>query len=230
MMAAKATSRSEGRFRHVRTSTGDWARQTQSWTPLPEHLVRVNAAAKRSRHTRFTALLHHIDAAALERAYHRQRRAAAPGIDGMRVESYAQGLENRLTALCARVQSGRYRPQPVRRTFIPKPDGGQRPLGILTLEDKMVQSAVAELLSAICEVDFLDSSYGFRPKRNAHQALRTVHDGIVTERVDWVLDADIRKFFDSVDHAWLMRMLEHRIADLRILRLLIRAINSRSMI
>jgi group II intron reverse transcriptase/maturase len=188
--------------------------------PCPAHLERVNAAARRSRHTRFTALLHHVDVAALERAYRRQKRAAAPGIDGMTVASYAQDLEKRLEALCDRIHSGRYRPLPVRRTYIPKPDGGQRPLGILALEDKIVQGAVAEVLSAIYEVDFLDCSYGFRPKRSAHQALRGVHDAIVTERVNWVLDADLRKFFDSVDHDWLMRMVEHRVADPRVLRLI----------
>jgi group II intron reverse transcriptase/maturase len=138
----------------------------------------------------------------------------------MTVKAYGEGLAERLQDLCSRIHSGRYRPLPVRRTYIPKADGGERPLGLLALEDKIVQSAVAELLSAIYEADFLDCSYGFRPGRSAHQALRTIHKAIMTERVSWVLDADIRRFFDSVDHGWLLRMIEHRIADPRILRLL----------
>ena len=138
----------------------------------------------------------------------------------MTVEAYEQTLEANLRDLCDRIHSGRYRPQPVRRRNIPKADGGKRPLGLPTLEDKIVQSTVAEVLSAIYEVDFLDCSYGFRPGRSAHGALEQVKASIMSERVDWVLDADIRKFFDSVDHAWLLRMIEHRVADPRILRLI----------
>jgi RNA-directed DNA polymerase len=138
----------------------------------------------------------------------------------MTVAAYAPGLEARLRALCDRVHSGHYRARPVRRSYIPKADGGQRALGIPALEDKIVQGAVAEVLSAVYEVDFLDCSYGFRPGRNAHQALRAVHDAVMTERVNWVFEADIRKFFDSVSHEWLMRMLAHRIADRRVLGLI----------
>jgi hypothetical protein len=167
----------------------------------------VNAAARTAVRTRFTALLHHIDIAALERAFRRQRRQASAGIDGMTVAMYAQDLELNLRDLCARIHTGRYRPQPVRRVYIPKADGGQRPLGVPTLEDKIVQGAVAEVLSAIYEVDFLGFSYGFRPGRNPHQALSAVHTAIMSQRVNWVLDADIRSFFDSVDHEWLLRML-----------------------
>jgi group II intron reverse transcriptase/maturase len=180
----------------------------------------VNDAALRSRQTRFTALLHHVDVEALERAFRRLRRTAAPGVDGVTVEAYEHQLSDNLRELCDRVHSGRYRPQPVRRTYIPKADGGKRPLGILVLEDKIVQGAVAEVLSAVYEADFLDSSYGFRPGRSAHQALRTIHDAIISERVNWVFEADIRKFYDSIDHEWLMRMVEHRIADPRVLRLI----------
>ena len=186
---------------------------------MPPNLLRVNDAARRSRQARFTALLHHVDAGALERAFWRLRRAAAPGIDAMTVQHYAQDLQVRLRELCDRLHSGRYRPQPVRRVYVAKADGGQRPLGVLALEDKIAQGAVAEVLSAVYEADFLDCSYGFRPGRSAHQALRTVHRAVMSERVDWVLDADIRKFFDSVDHEWMMRMLAHRIADPRVLRL-----------
>ena len=136
----------------------------------------------------------------------------------MTVAMYEQDLERNLRALCTRVHTGRYRPQPVRRVYIPKADGGQRRLGVPTLEDKIVQGAVAEALSAIYEVDFLGFSYGFRPGRNPHQALSAVHTAIMSQRVNWVLDADIRSFFNSVDHEWLLRMVAHRIADPRILR------------
>jgi len=219
-MATKATSRPEGGPRLVRNPDEKLGDRTQGRTYLPDHLIRVNDAAKRSRQTRFTALLHHIDVEALERAFRRLRRKAAPGVDGMTVEIYEGRLADNLRELCDRVHSGRYNPLPVRRTYIPKADGGKRPLGILVLEDKIVQGAVAEVLSAIYEADFLDCSYGFRPGRSAHQALRTIHDAVISERVKWVFEADIRKFYDSIDHEWLMRIVEHRIADPRILRLI----------
>jgi RNA-directed DNA polymerase len=186
---------------------------------LPFNLARVNAAARAAVQTRFTALLHHVDAGALERAFRRQKRQASAGVDGVTVTDYERNLDANLQDLCTRVHTGRYRPQPVRRVYIPKADGGRRPLGVPTLEDKIVQGAVAETLSAIYEVDFLGFSYGFRPGRNPHQALASLHTAIMSQRVNWVLDADIRSFFDSVDHEWLLRMLAHRIADPRVLRL-----------
>ena len=186
---------------------------------MPSNLARVNAAARAAVQTRFTALLHHVDVEALERAFRRQKRQASAGVDGITVADYEQNLEANLQDLCTRVHTGRYRPQPVRRVYIPKADGGRRPLGVPTLEDKIVQGAVAEMLSAIYEVDFLGFSYGFRPGRNPHQALSSLHTAIMSQRVNWVLDADIRSFFDSVDHEWLLRMLAHRIADPRVLRL-----------
>src|SRR5215472_9555336 len=219
-MATKATSRPEGGPRLVRNPDEELEIRTQGRKYLPDHLVRVNDAAGRSRQTRFTALLHQVDVWALERAFRRRRRKAAPGVDGMTVEAYEGRLTDNLRELCDRVHGGRYKPQPVRRTYIPKANGGKRPLGILVLEDKIVQGAVAEVLSAIYEADFLDCSYGFRPGRSAHQALRTIHDAIISERVNWVFEADIRKFYDSIDHEWLMRMIEHRIADPRVLRLI----------
>ena len=157
-------------------------------------------------------MLHHVTVEALTRAFGRLRRGAAAGVDGETVASYEQGLSEKLQALCARVHRGGYRPEPVRRVYIPKPDGGQRPLGIPALEDKIVQGAVAEVLSAIYEVDFMGSSYGFRPGRHPHQALRALHTAFMTQYVNWVLDADIRRFFDSVNHEWLLRMLAHRVA------------------
>jgi group II intron reverse transcriptase/maturase len=141
-------------------------------------------------------------------------------VDGVTVEEYGKDLKNNLKDLCDRIHTGRYRPQPVRRVNIPKPDGGVRPLGVLVLEDKIVQGAVAEVLSVIYEVDFLGLSYGFRPKRSPHQALKALERALITRKINWVLDADIRSFFDSVDHEWLLRMVAHRIADPRILRLI----------
>jgi RNA-directed DNA polymerase len=164
---------------------------------LPSNLVRVNTAARTAVQTRFTALLHHIDAEALERAFRRQKRQASAGVDGITVADYEQNLEANLRDLCTCIHTGRYRPQPVRRVYIPKADGGQRPLGVPTLEDKIVQGAVAETLSAIYEADFLGFSYGFRPGRNPHQALSSLHTAIMSQRVTWVLDADIRCFLDS---------------------------------
>ena len=219
MTPSKETRRAEGRDQPEGTSRGGGRVRTQSRAALPFNLARVNAAARAAVQTRFSALLHHVDVDALERAFRRQKRQASVGVDGITVADYEQNLAANLQDLCTRVHTGRYRPQPVRRVYIPKADGGQRPLGVPTLEDKIVQGAVAEMLSAIYEVDFLGFSYGFRPGRNPHQALSSLHTAIMSQRVNWVLDADIRSFFDSVDHEWLLRMLAHRVADPRVLRL-----------
>src|ERR1700732_983238 len=184
--------------------------QTQRWQPLQPNLERVNEAARRSGQTRFTALLHHVDVAALERAFRRQRRAASPGIDRVKGEAYEGNLEVNLQRLHARIHSGQYWPKPVRRTYIPKADGSLRPLGIPTLEDKIVQGAVAEVLNAVYEADFLGFSHGFRPERSPHSALAALDKALMTQRVNFVLDVDIRTFLDTVDHGWLMRMLAHR--------------------
>jgi RNA-directed DNA polymerase len=194
--------------------------RTQSRKPLSPSLVRVHEAASRDKKTRFTALLHHVNVEALGRAFGRLKRGAAAGVDGETVATYEQGLSEKLQDLCDRVHGGRYRPVPVRRVHIPKPDGGQRPLGIPALEDKIVQGAVAELLSAIYEVDFVGFSYGVRPGRSPHHALRALHTALMTQYVNWVLDADIRRFFDSVNHEWLLRMVAHRVTDPRILGLI----------
>jgi len=183
-------------------------------------LDRVREVARRDKDARFTALLHHVDLARLRAAYWAIRPQAAPGVDGMTWAAYGQDLETNLRGLHARVHSGAYRASPSRRAYIPKADGRQRPLGIATLEDKIVQRAVVEVLNAIYEVDFLGFSYGFRPGRSPHDALDALTVGIKRKKVNWVLDADIRDFFTSLDHGWLQKFLEHRIADKRVLRLI----------
>jgi group II intron reverse transcriptase/maturase len=183
-------------------------------------LDRVREAARRDKGTRFTALLHHVDLARLRKAYAAIRREAAPGVDGVTWSEYGQDLEANLRDLHARVQEGRYRAKPSRRVYIPKADGRQRPLGIASLEDKIVQRAVAEVLNAVYEVDFRGFSYGFRPGRKPHDALDALTVGITDRRVNWVLDADIRDFFTKLDHEWLGKFLRHRIADERVLRLI----------
>jgi RNA-directed DNA polymerase len=183
-------------------------------------LDRVREVARRDKEARFTALLHHVDLARLRAAYWAIRPTAAPGVDGVTWEAYGQGLEANLQDLHTRLHTGRYRASPSRRAYIPKADGRSRPLGIATLEDKIVQRAVVEVLNAIYEVDFRGFSYGFRPGRSPHHALDALAVGIQRKRVNWVLDADIREFFTSLDHRWLVRFLEHRIADKRVLRLI----------
>jgi group II intron reverse transcriptase/maturase len=220
MKSPKETREMEGRSQPKKNPNQIAEVRTQSRGTLPLNLIRVNEAARKEKKTRFTALLHHVDVAALMRAFKRQKRGASAGVDGMTVVEYEKGLEERLKSLWERLQAGRYRPLPVRRSYIPKSDGSKRPLGIPALEDKIVQGAVAEVLSAIYEIDFLGFSYGFRPDRSPHHALRALGMALFTQRVNWVLDADIRRFFDSVDHEWMMRMLAHRIADRRVLRLI----------
>jgi group II intron reverse transcriptase/maturase len=210
----------EGRDRLEGSPPGEARVRTQSRVTWLPNLKRVNEAAHRDRRTKFTALLHHVDETSLRRSFHRLRREASAGVDGQTVDQYAADLDANLASLCTRVHTGRYRPQPVRRVYIPKADGGQRPLGIPALEDKIVQGAVAEVLSAIYEVDFVDASYGFRPGRSAHQAVETVRTAVVKQGVNWVLEADFRRFFDSVDHELLRKALQVRIADPRVLRLI----------
>lgn len=182
-------------------------------------LGRVREVAVRDKEARFTALLHHLTFELLWAAFTALRPDAAAGADGVRWQEYAQDLEANLRDLHARVQSGRYRAMPVRRVHIPKPDGRLRPLGIASLEDKIVQRALAEVLNAVFEADFLGFSYGFRPGRKPHDALDALTAGICQNKVNWVLDADIRDFFGSLDRAWLEKFLRHRIADTRVLRL-----------
>src|SRR6266550_2077749 len=189
-------------------------------TDASSALGRVREVARRDKEARFTALLHHVSLGRLRAAYWAIRPQAAPGVDGVTWRDYGQDLERNLRDLHVRVQAGRYRVRPSRRVHIPKADGRLRPLGIASLEDKIVQRAVVEVLGAVYEVDFRGFSYGFRPGRSAHQALDALTVGISQKKVNWVLDADIRDFFGQLDHAWLRRFLEHRIADKRVLRLI----------
>jgi len=183
-------------------------------------LDRVRRVARKDKDARFTALLHHVDVDRLRAAYWAIRPKAAPGVDGVTWTEYGQDLEANLRDLHARVHGGSYRARPSRRVFIPKADGRLRPLGIAALEDKILQRAVVEVLNAIYEADFLGFSYGFRPGRSPHDALDALAAGITRKKVNWVLDTDFREFFTSLDHRWLERFLEHRIADKRILRLI----------
>jgi group II intron reverse transcriptase/maturase len=179
----------------------------------------VRRTARQNKETRFTALLHHVDLNRLRTAYRAIRSGAAPGVDGVTWDEYGQDLEGNLRDLHARIHSGRYRAKPSRRVYIPKADGRLRPLGVATLEDKIVQRAVVEVLNAIYEQDFVGFSYGFRPGRSPHRALDALAVGIQRKKVNWVLDADIRDFFSSLDRDWLLRFLKYRIADKRVLRL-----------
>ena len=194
--------------------------RTQSRVAASNGLAAVRQAAQQSKKVRFTALLHHITVDLLEQSYAALKRNSAPGIDGVTWQAYGEDLAEKLTNLHARIHRGGYRARPARRSYIPKPDGTQRPLSILCLEDKIVQQAVVFVLEAIYEADFTGFSYGFRPGRNQHDALDALHAGIYRNRVNWVLDADIQGFFDAMSHKWILRFLRHRIADKRILRLI----------
>jgi RNA-directed DNA polymerase len=195
--------------------------RTRSRNSMPSALERVRRAARRDKKQRFTALLHHIyDPNILREAYYALKRSAAPGVDGKTWKEYGRDLGRNLQDLADRVRRGAYRAKPVLRVYVPKADGRERPLGIPTLEDKLLQRATAWVLNAIYEVDFLGFSYGFRPGRSPHDALDALTVGITSCNVNWVLDADIRGFFDALDHTWLVKMIEHRIGDSRVIRLI----------
>jgi RNA-directed DNA polymerase len=186
----------------------------------PSALDRVRRVAQQDKEVRFTALLHHVDVDRLRAAYRALNPRAATGVDGVTWDEYGWDLEANLRDLHARVHRGGYRARPSRRVYIPKTDGRQRPLGVAALEDKILQRAVVEVLNAIYETDFLGFSYGFRPGRSPHRALDALAVGIYRRKVNWVLDADIRGFYDAIDHGWMLKFLEHRIADRRVLRLI----------
>src|SRR3954469_14993568 len=195
-------------------------RRAQNRESVSQALERVRQAAKQRRKERFTALFHHINSAMLRTAFFALKRDAAAGVDGVTWQDYEADLDRRIEDLSDRVHRGAYRAQPSRRRYIPKPDGRQRPLAIVALEDKIVQKATVAVLNAIYEEDFLGFSYGSRPGRGQHDALDALVVGITGTKVNWILDADIRSFFDSVSQEWLVRFLEHRIGDPRIIRLI----------
>ncbi len=210
---------------------GNLPQQNASRTPsredAPSALERVRQAASKDKKTRFTALLHHIyNPETLRRAYFSLKKEAAPGVDGETWRHYAETLEHNLQDLSHRLQRGAYRAKPVRRVYIDKSDGRKRPLGVPALEDKIVQRATVEVMNAIYETDFLGFSYGFRPGRSQHNALDALYTGLLTKNVNWVLDVDIRGFFDALSHEWLVKFVEHRIADRRVVRLIQKWLNA----
>jgi len=193
---------------------------TQSEIRVSQGLAGVRKAAKERKEMKFTALLHHLTVGLLWESFYALKRRAAPGVDGVTWREYETGLGDRLVDLHNRVHRGAYRALPSRRVYIPKPDGRQRPLGVAALEDKIVQQGVVTILNQIYEEDFRGYSYGFRPGRSQHQALDALSVGISRKKVNWVLDCDIRGFFDNLSHEWLLKFVQHRVADRRILRLI----------
>jgi len=210
----------EGRAQTEENIIQSRMRPTQSGKRMSQGLDGVRQAVRARKQERFTALLHHLSIGLLRDSFYALKRQASPGVDGVTWQEYETGLEDRLVDLHSRVHRGAYRAQPSRRVYIPKADGRQRPLGVAALEDKIVQQAVVTILNQIYEVDFRGFSYGFRPGRGPHQALDALTAGIQWKRVNWVLDADIRGFFDNMSHEWTMKFIEHRVADRRILRLI----------
>jgi RNA-directed DNA polymerase len=210
---------------------GNLRQQNASRTPSREDalsaLERVRQAASKDKKLRFTALLHHIyNPETLRRAYCSLKKEAAPGVDGETWQHYGEALEENLQDLSHRLKRGAYRAKPVRRVYIDKSDGRKRPLGVPALEDKIVQRAAVEVLNTIYETDFLGFSYGFRPGRSQHQALDALYTGLLTRKVNWVLDLDIKSFFDGISHEWLVKFLGHRIADRRVVRLIQKWLNA----
>ena len=201
--------------------------RTQSRAVAPSELAQIRQTAKSNKDVKFTALMHHIYRIdTLRFAYSQLKRHAAAGVDGETWRHYGEALEENLQNLSHRLKRGAYRAKPVRRVYIPKADGRQRPLGVTALEDKLVQRATVEVLNNIYETDFLGFSYGFRPGRSQHKALDALYCGLHERRVNWVLDLDVRSFFDRLSHEWLVRFLQHRIADRRVVRLIQKWLNA----
>jgi group II intron reverse transcriptase/maturase len=225
-VAQAAAETMEGRTLAKGNSRERNAPRTQRRTSTQSALERVRQAAKKDRKQRFTALLHHVfDVERLRLAYRSLKRDAAAGIDGETWRHYGESLEDNLRDLSERLRKGAYRAKPVRRAYIPKADGRQRPLGVPVLEDKLVQRATVEVLNAIYDTDFLGFSYGFRRGRSQHHALDALAVGIWARKVSWVLDADIRSFFDTMKHEWIVKFIEHRVADERVVRLIQKWLN-----
>jgi group II intron reverse transcriptase/maturase len=217
--AAASAERAEGRGLPKGNSTEQDRSRALIRHDLQSALDRVREAAVRDRGLQFTTLWHHVyDVVRLREAYLGLKRKAAPGVDRVTWHTYGEGLEEKLRDLADRLKRGAYRAKPVKRTYIPKEDGRQRPLGVTALEDKIVQRATVEVLNAVYETDFIGFSYGFRPGRSQHMALDALAVGIQQRKVSWVLDADIRGFYDAIDHGWLMRFVEHRVSDKRVRR------------
>src|SRR6202158_3827719 len=193
---------------------------TQSEKRVSQGLAGVRKAARENKEMKFTALLHHLTIELLRESFYSLKRKAAPGVDGVTWQEYEPGLEDRLVDLHSRVHRGAYRATPSRRVYIEKADGRQRPLGVAAMEDKIVQHAVVTILNQIYEEDFRGFSYGFRPGRSQHQALDALSYALLKKKVNYVLDADIRGFFDNLDRGWLLKFLQHRVADPRMLRLI----------
>jgi RNA-directed DNA polymerase len=208
--------RAEAKGNADQQSTG----RVQNRGTVTQALERIRQAARLRKKERFTALFHHINPELLRAAFFAIKQEAAPGVDGLTWQGYAADVENKLNDLHGRVQRGAYRPLPSRRVYIPKADGKQRPLAVAALEDKIVQRATLMVLNAIYEEDFLGFSYGFRPRRGTHDALDALVVAIDSRKVNWILDADIRSFFDTINQNWLIRFLELRIGDKRIIRLI----------
>jgi len=210
----------EGRISTKRNTSELDRGQTQCWNDTMFRLARVREVAKRKDTQPFAALFHHITPELLRESFYKLSRKAAVGVDGMSWSKYQVNLDNHIVDLHARLQSRRYRPKPARRVYIAKEDGSKRPLSIQSLEDKIAQQAMVTLLNEIYEVDFLGFSYGFRPNRGQHDALDALAYGITNRDVNWVLDLDIEKFFDTVEHDWLIRMVQQRVTDKRIVELI----------
>ena len=228
IVAAKPTNKAgkpaaepvEPRAGTKRNGGGQSTHRTLGRARVTQALDRVRKAAQQGKKEKFTALFHHLSVDLLREAFHVLKRDAAPGPDGLTWQAYAADLERNLTDLHARVHRGAYRAVPSRRTYIPKADGRQRPLAVAALEDKIVQRATVAVLNCIYEEEFLGFSYGFRPRRGQHDALDALVVGITDQKVNFILDADVRSFFDEVSQSWLIRFVEHRVGDPRIIRLI----------
>ena len=221
-MSGMAAEFVEGRVLTERSASESSRGRTQSRSNTMLRLARVREAASKNRKQSFTALLHHVTPELLESSFYGLKRQAVSGVDGITWQKYSENLEDKIVDLHNRIQCGSYRPKPARQVHIPKSDGSRRALSIQCVEDKIAQQAIVTVLNQIYETDFQGFSYGFRPKRSQHDALDALTCGIVKRKVNWVLDLDIRKFFDTVEHEWLNRMLKHRIQDRRLLKLITR--------